>query len=191
MFYQLKCLNGLILTFVKWKSEGFRYKWLALAQLSIWDVIKYERCKNWFKLYKLKQCSYLTSPITWCRVCSSFSNSLRCAPTLLALPLRSSSSITSRTARPIAQDTGFPPNCLVSQWEKKNQHLFWESILFMGHFLKKTFGANTNFQVKAKPNIVFQYCIFIPTILEDKFYVRLWIMAPFTFIKCDIVTTLL
>lgn len=53
----------------------------------------------------------LTSPITWCRACSFLSRFLRWVPTLVAFPLRSSLSITSRRARPIAQDTGFPPNC--------------------------------------------------------------------------------
>lgn len=58
---------------------------------------------------------YRTSPIIWCLVLSFVSKSFRCAPTLSAFPLKSSFSITSRTARPIAQDTGFPPNCMESE----------------------------------------------------------------------------
>ncbi len=54
--------------------------------------------------------TYRTSPMSGCLVWSWSSSCLRWPPTCTALPLRSSFSRTSNTARPMAQDTGLPPN---------------------------------------------------------------------------------
>lgn len=60
----------------------------------------------WNQVFK----AYLTSPTSgWFSFCFS-SKSVRYRPTRSALPWRSSFTITSRTARPMAHDTGLPPN---------------------------------------------------------------------------------
>lgn len=71
------------------------------------------------------QTPHLISPMSRCLVCSFVNKSLRCAPTLVAFPLRSSFSITSRTARPMAQDTGFPPNYMKMRKRAFQVHCIW------------------------------------------------------------------
>lgn len=56
---------------------------------------------------------YRTSPMSGCFCFCFSSRSLRYFPTRVAFPWRSSLSITSNTARPMAHDTGLPPN-----WER-------------------------------------------------------------------------
>lgn len=62
-------------------------------------------------------CAHLTSPISGCFSFCFTSSSVRYRPTRSAFPWRSSFTITSSTARPMAHDTGLPPN-----WEIQNPH---------------------------------------------------------------------
>lgn len=62
-------------------------------------------------------CSHLISPISGCFSFCFSSRSVRYWPTRSAFPWRSSFTITSSTARPMAHDTGLPPN-----WEIQNPH---------------------------------------------------------------------
>lgn len=61
--------------------------------------------------------AHLMSPTSGCFFFCFSSRLVRYCPTRSALPCRSSFTITSNTARPMAHDTGLPPN-----WEIQNPH---------------------------------------------------------------------
>lgn len=63
---------------------------------------------------------YRMSPMSGCFSFWFARRSFRYFPTRVAFPWRSSLSITSKTAKPIAQDTGLPPN-----WERTTNAKHW------------------------------------------------------------------